>query len=198
MSTRNLVGLFYFWKMLCDKVYPLNYAGMGNLLMFVKVAGSWLKYRPENHCRVLLPPEKNPQVYKCKCQQHTIQMQTTHKHKWKPVVLLNGKFPPQAIWTRGQKNGGKLPKQGLAAIQIQICQRTRLQIYVNSQKHANNKFSRIYIVHTQREHGTLGKFHLWTLTQIFLKGILVAEKGKSNQLWEHQNWVLLFVKVTQI
>ena len=66
MSTRNLVGLFYFWKMLCDKVYPLNYAGMGNLLMFVKVAGSWLKYRPENHCRVLLPPEKNPQVYKCK------------------------------------------------------------------------------------------------------------------------------------
>ena len=99
MSTRNLVGLFYFWKMLCDKVYPLNYAGMGNLLMFVKVAGSWLKYRPENHCRVLLPPEKNPQVYKCKCQQHTIQMQTTHTNTNENSGLAKswtGK-PPQAI-----------------------------------------------------------------------------------------------------
>ena len=104
MSTRNLVGLFYFWKMLCDKVYPLNYAGMGNLLMFVKVAGSWLKYRPENHCRVLLPPEKNPQVYKCKCQQHTIQMQTTHKHKWKPLVNLGlVNFHPQQYMNQRAK-----------------------------------------------------------------------------------------------
>ena len=113
MSTRNLVGLFYFWKMLCDKVYPLNYAGMGNLLMFVKVAGSWLKYRPENHCRVLLPPEKNPQVYKCKCQQHTntnanntqTQMKTNGK-SW------TGKFPPQAIYGwEGKKMEGSCPSR---------------------------------------------------------------------------------------
>ena len=57
------------------------------------------------------------------------QMKTTGK-SW------TGKFPPPAIYEpEGKKMEGSCPK-GLAAIQIQICQRTRLQIYVNSQKHA--------------------------------------------------------------
>ena len=60
-SANVKISFKFVRKYLYDKVYSLNNAGMGNLLMFGKVVGWGLKYWRENHGRVLLQA-KNPQV----------------------------------------------------------------------------------------------------------------------------------------